>query len=66
MLLYWAMLLVAVSLVGLAACGGGGSGTKTSTGPTTIPGTPAGTYTVTITGTYGSTTHTQEVTLVVQ
>jgi hypothetical protein len=30
------------------------------------PGTPAGTYTVTITGTYGSTTHMQDVTLVVQ
>jgi uncharacterized protein DUF11/beta-propeller repeat-containing protein len=43
-----------------AACGGG-----TSTPPTT-GGTPAGTYTVTVTGTSGSASHASTVTLVVQ
>lgn len=62
LLLYVGMTLMFVSIMGITSCGGGGSSNKT----TTIPGTPAGTYTVTITGTYGSTTHTQNVTLIVQ
>jgi hypothetical protein len=49
-------------LVFLAACGGGsGSSTGTNT-----PGTPAGNYMVTVTGTSGSTQHTTSLMLTVQ
>ena len=53
---------VFVALVLLAACGGG------SGGPTqhTTPGTPAGTYTATITGSAGNLNHTATVQVVVQ
>jgi hypothetical protein len=54
-----------VILVGLAggmlACGGG-----TKCVPTTSPGTTAGTYTVTVTGTSGAQTETEAITLKVQ
>jgi hypothetical protein len=52
----------------LSGCGGGGSsGPSTPAPPTPNPnGTPAGTYTVTIKGTAGATTHTTTVTLIVQ
>jgi hypothetical protein len=43
------------------ACGGGTKAT-----PTVNPGTPAGTYTVTVTGTSGSASHGTTVALVVQ
>jgi hypothetical protein len=46
------------------ACGGG-SGSSGGTG-TGTPGTPAGSYTVTVTGTSGSTQHTTTVMLTVQ
>lgn len=61
--LYAASFFVLTLVLAMGACGGGST---TSTQPTQVPGTPSGTYTVTITGTYGSTTHTQAVTLVVQ
>lgn len=60
------LLLLLVAFAGTAiACG---SGSKTTTGPTqpANPGTTAGNYTVTITGTSGSTTVTTPFTLTVQ
>jgi subtilase family serine protease len=54
-----ALTLVALALVAsLAGCGGGSSSPKN-------PGTPAGSYTVTVTGTSGSTSHTTNVSVVV-
>ncbi|HEV2348972.1 MAG TPA: Ig-like domain repeat protein [Terriglobia bacterium] len=55
-------LVLGLAAVGLAAtlaigCGGGSS----SSGPTTDPGTPAGTYSITVTGTSGSITQTATV-----
>jgi hypothetical protein len=58
--------LLAASLTFQLACGGGTS----SSGPTGTPGTPAGTYTVTVTGTSGSganiLTHVTTLTVTVQ
>ncbi len=48
---------------GLVACGGGGGG---GGGITHNPGTPAGTYSVTVTGTSGSLTHSTSVSVTVQ
>ena len=45
-------------------CGGGSSATQPP--PNTDPGTPKGSYTITVTGTAGSITHTATFTLVVQ
>jgi hypothetical protein len=54
--------IIAVMLLGMPACGGG------SSYPTTMPGTPAGTYTVTVTGTSSPSklTNKTSLTLVVQ
>jgi hypothetical protein len=60
--MYSASFILFACMLGTMACGGGGS----SSSHTTIPGTPAGTYSVGVTGTYGSITHTQVVTLTVQ
>ena len=50
---------------GVLACGGGGGGISNC--PTSItPGTTAGTYTVTVTGTSGNITETGAVALTVQ
>ena len=59
------MLLACCLLLGLSACGGGGSGT-TPAPPTPVPGTPAGTYTIVVTGTAGTTVHTVNYTLTVR
>jgi len=60
------MLVFLVALSGgVLACGGGGGG-STGGGGTSNPGTTAGTYTVTVTGTSGATTATGMVTLNVQ
>jgi hypothetical protein len=63
------MLGVVVLLVllagGAAACGGGGGGNGGG-GGTSNPGTTAGNYTITVTGTSGSTTATGTVALTVQ
>jgi len=55
-----ALLVVA----GMAACGGGGGGSPG--GPAPNPGTPAGTYTVTVTATNGTLSHSTSVALTVQ
>ena len=60
-LLGWVLLgLMLTGLIFMAACGGTSSG-----GGGGHPGTPAGTYTVTVTGTAGSLVHTAPVTVVV-
>jgi Abnormal spindle-like microcephaly-assoc'd, ASPM-SPD-2-Hydin/Beta-propeller repeat len=56
-----AMALIAVSLAG---CGGGG-GTSATPPPPTVTGTPAGTYTLTVTGTAGGATRNVALTLIV-
>lgn len=53
-------LLLAIAL--MASCGGGGGSVQTQT----IPGTPAGTYTLTVTGTSGSLSHAVTLNLTVQ
>jgi subtilase family serine protease len=51
------VVLLASLSSGVLACGGGGGGSNNNTcTPTTTPGTTAGTYTVTVTGTSGSMT----------
>ena len=54
------LLLLVIVAAGVLGCGGGGGG------GTSDPGTTAGTYTVTVTGTSGPTTATDKVTLTVQ
>jgi len=62
-----ASLALMVVVVGLAGCGGGGGGGSGGTSPPiTHPGTPAGTYTIVVTGTAGTTVHAQNFTLTVQ
>jgi hypothetical protein len=55
-----ALLVIIASVIGFVACGGSKSSTSTP-----VAGTPAGTYTITVTGTAGTLTHTNTVTLVV-
>jgi hypothetical protein len=64
MLMYLGMMMIVAGFIGMAACGGGSSNNNGGGGGNN--GTPTGTYTVGVTGTYGTTTHTQNVTLTVQ
>jgi hypothetical protein len=61
---YLFALLVIAACTLMAGCGSSGSSSSGSTAPT--GGTPAGTYTITITGIAGSTSHAASVTLTVQ
>jgi hypothetical protein len=67
----WALLaLMFLLLILMTACGGGGGGATTAPPPTPIPGTPAGTSTITLTSTSSSgvtaMTRTAQITLTVQ
>ena len=57
----WGTLGMLVVLALIVGCGGGSSSTK----PPVQSGTPAGTYTIVVSATSGSTTHTQNLTLTV-
>ncbi|QNI31991.1 choice-of-anchor D domain-containing protein [Alloacidobacterium dinghuense] len=59
-------LFTVIALCALAGCGGGSSGNTQPSNPTSPPTTPAGTYTLTVTATTGSTSIKQNLTLVVQ
>jgi hypothetical protein len=61
MMIFFLLATLFAGVLFQVACG---SGSKTS--PTVNPGTPAGTYTVTVTGSSGSASHGTTVTLVVQ
>jgi hypothetical protein len=63
LLSYCLVLLLVIGCVLQMACGGGGTGSGGGGG---TGGTPAGTYSVTVTGAAGSTQHTTTVTLTVQ
>ncbi|HEY6292607.1 MAG TPA: S8 family serine peptidase [Terriglobia bacterium] len=56
-------LIVIAALAGYGACGGGGS---SASPPPSNPGTPAGTYSVTVTGTFGQVSESATITLTVQ
>jgi hypothetical protein len=56
------LLCIAVGM----GCGGGSSNPSGGSGAQTDPGTPVGTYTVTVTGTSGTLSHTATFTLIVQ
>jgi subtilase family serine protease len=59
------LLLVLASLLTVVGCGGGGGG-GSSTNTYTDPGTPAGTYTLTLTAKSGTATHTMNASVTVQ
>ena len=59
------LLMVTVGFA-MAACGGGGGGGSSTPLPPPQSGTTAGTYSVTVTATSGTTTHTTALTLVVE
>jgi hypothetical protein len=54
--------MIAVAFLAMPGCGGGGG----SSSSTTTPGTPAGTYTATVTAKSGSLSHNTALTVIVQ
>ncbi len=58
--------LLLAGMMAHTACGGGGSSSSTSRPPTITPGTPPGSYTITVRAVSGSLERTTTVTLVVQ
>lgn len=61
---FLSLLVVAVLFMGIGC--GGGSGSSSVAGPPSNPGTPAGTYSVLITATSGTLSHTMTFTLIVE
>jgi len=55
-------LLLTLTLFGLVSCGNSGSGSSTKTDP----GTPAGTYNLTVAATSGSASHSMSIPVTVQ
>jgi hypothetical protein len=62
----WLPAMGLASALVLAGCGGGGGGSSNPPPPPAATGTPAGTYTLTVSVTVGPVTHSQPLTLVVQ
>jgi hypothetical protein len=63
----WLGLALALAMIGmLAACGGSGPTSSTTGGGSHTAGTPAGTYSLTVSGSDGSLTHSTTLTLTVQ
>ncbi|HET6217415.1 MAG TPA: FG-GAP-like repeat-containing protein [Acidobacteriaceae bacterium] len=60
------MAITVIAYAGLSVIGCGGGGSSSSAHTTTTPGTPAGTYTATITAVSGSLSHNTSMTVVVQ
>ncbi len=60
------LLLVVMSVITLPSCGGGSGGGGGGGGSTSDPGTPTGTYNVTVTATSGSLSHSTTFQLIVQ
>lgn len=60
------MILMIVTLMVVLGCGGGSSSTPPPPPPQLDPGTPKGTYAITVTGTNGTTTHAASFTLIVR
>jgi len=60
------MAITVIAFAGMSLIGCGGGGSSSSPHPTTTPGTPAGTYTATITAVSGSLNHNTTMTVVAQ
>jgi len=61
-----AMLGMLLLMIGLVSCGGGGGSGSTGGGGGSVSGTPSGNYSITVTGTGGTLTHSVSLKLTVQ